>query len=219
MFNSTFKPPALKIPVLSENKNEFKKWRQEITAYLNLYDQSDKILMEEEHEPTPKSPENYLDADGNQIPNYAQIKLEDDVAYSRALETFRNKSRFIATVLIQSCMENKKASHLIQNAAPGDWQFIWRTLLKYYHPMGAVNKVELFRKFAAMSKSHSETIMEFVQRVDSELTDLKLYGVEIPDEISIIVLQQGAGTQYDTFIRLLIHQKSTYEVIRHELIN
>jgi len=219
MQNSMFKPPALKIPQLSENKNEFKKWRQEIRAYLNLYDQCDKILMEEEKEPAPKSPEDYLDGAGNQIANYDQVKITDDLNYGKALETFRNKSRFISTVLIQSCMENKKASHLIQNVSPGDWQSIWRTLLKYYHPMGANNKVELFRKFSAMTKSNSESIMEFVQRVDSELTDLKIYGVDIPDEISINVLQQGAGHEYDTFIRLLIHQKATYEVIRDELIN
>jgi len=217
--NSTFKPPTLRIPVLSENKNEFKKWRQEIRAYLNLYDQSDKILMEEELEPVAKTPEDYLDANGNLIDNYDQIKVMDDLQFGKAMATFKDKSRFISTVLIQACMENKKASNLIQNVIPGDWLSIWRILQKYYHPMGAINKVELFRKFSAMKKEKHESIMEFVQRVDSELTDLRLYGVEIPDEISISVLQQGAGTEYDLFIRMLIHQKSTYEVIKDELIN
>jgi len=61
--------------------------------------------------------------------------------------------------------------------------------------------------------------MEFVQRVDSELTDLNLYGVEVPDENSISALRQGVGQEYDVFIRMLIHQKSTYEVIKDELIN
>jgi len=214
-----FKPPSLKIPTLSENKSEFKKWRQEIRSYLNLYDQADKILMEEELQPTPKSQEQYLDAEGNLIQNYDQVKIMDDLAYGKALSEFQNKSRFISTVLIQSCMENKKASHLIQNVEPGDWLSIWRILQKYYHPMGAVNKVEMFRKFSAMTKFSTESIMEFVQRVDSELTDLKMYGVQVPDEISISVLQQGAGVEYDVFIRMLIHQKSTYEVIKDELIN
>jgi len=116
-------------------------------------------------------------------------------------------------------MENKKASTLIQNVPPGDWLSIWRILQQFYHPMGAVNKVELFHKFSAMKREKNESIMEFVQRMDSELTDLHLYGVEIPDEISINVLQQGAGSEYDIFIRMLIHQKATYENIKDELIN
>ena len=79
--------------------------------------------------------------------------------------------------------------------------------------------MELFQKFSEMTTLNNETIMEFVQRVDSELTDLNLCGVNIPDEISINVLQQGAGHEYDTFIRLLIHQKASYKVIRDKLIN
>jgi len=109
----TLKPPALKIATILENKNEFKKWRQEIRAYLNLYDQCDKILMEKKHEPISKSPEAYLDAAGNLIANYDQIKLADDLAFGKALDAFRNKFRFISIVLIQSCMENKKVSHMI----------------------------------------------------------------------------------------------------------
>ena len=146
--NSTFKPPTLRIPVLSENKNEFKKWRQEIRVYLNLYDQADKILIEEEVMPTPRQAADYLDEHGNYIENYQKQKLADDLTYGKALTTFQDKSRFICTVLVQACMENKKASNLIQNAAPGDWLSIWRILQKYYHLMGAINKVEMFRKFS-----------------------------------------------------------------------
>lgn len=107
--NSNLKPPALRIPTLSENKNEFKKWRQEIRSYLNFYDQSDKILMEEELMPVPKAPTDYFDENGNLIPNYEQQKLADDLTYGKALTTFQDKSRFISTVLIQACMENKKS--------------------------------------------------------------------------------------------------------------
>jgi len=108
--SSTFKPPALKIPTLSEHKNEFKKWRQEIRAYLNLYDQCDKILMEEEHEPAPKSPEDYLDAAEYLIENYNSVKMADNLVHGKALDTFSNEARFISTVLIRSCMENKAHS-------------------------------------------------------------------------------------------------------------
>ena len=86
--SSTFKPPTLRIPMLSENKNEFKKWRQEIRAYLNLYDQTDKILMEEEHIPIQKTAADYLDPNGNLIDNYPQQKLADDLTYGKALSTF-----------------------------------------------------------------------------------------------------------------------------------
>ena len=157
LMNSTFKSPTLKIPALSENRNEFKKWRQEIRAYLiYLYDQADKILMEEELEPTPKSAEEYLNAAGNQIANFHQVRLADDLIFGKALATFHDKSRVISTVLIHSCMENKKASNLIQNVIPGDWQSICSILQKHYHPMGAVNKVELLRQFSAMTKLRSE---------------------------------------------------------------
>ena len=49
------------------------------------------------------------------------------------------------------------------------------------------------------------------------MTNNKL--IEIPEEISISVLQQGAGMKYDLFIRMLIHQKSSYEDIKDELLN
>jgi len=74
MTSSSYKPPILKIPKLSENKSEFERWQQEIRAYLNLHDQCDKSLMAEEDEPPPKSPEEYLNAKGVQTANYDQLK-------------------------------------------------------------------------------------------------------------------------------------------------
>jgi len=57
--------------------------RQDIRAYLNLYDQADKLLMEEEHEPIPKSAIDYLDAFGNQVQTFVQLKWADDLQYGK----------------------------------------------------------------------------------------------------------------------------------------
>ena len=69
--------------------------------------------MEEEQGPIPESPADYLYAAGNSIENYEQTKLLDDITYGKALETFRNKSRLIATVLIATVIKRKRYNLVI----------------------------------------------------------------------------------------------------------
>jgi len=119
---------------------------------------------------------------------------------------------------VLACHDNRKASNLISNINPEDWKLMWKTLLIHNQPISPVNKVDLLRNFTKMARASGESLSEFISRLDNELADLKTQGIMIPDELAINVLQQGAGNEHQTFIRILIHQGSTFDNIKEELL-
>ena len=133
-------------------------------------------------------------------------------------DKFESKTKFLAITLVQACHGNKKASDLISTVSPGDWKSIWKILLLHYNPMGAANKVDLIKGFMKTQKSDSESLTEFIARFENEMHDLTFQGVIIAEELAISILQQGLGSEHETYIRILVQQKNSFEKIREDLL-
>ena len=87
-------------------------------AYLNFYGETDRILTNEKKDPPEPRQEDYLSEIGI-LPDDFEIRFEND----RKIWN-ENKSRFLATTLVQACHNNKKGSELISFTKPGDWKKI-----------------------------------------------------------------------------------------------
>ena len=84
--------------------------------------------------------------------------------------------------------------------------------------MGAVNKVDLMKAFMKLTKYSTETLSEFIARFDNEIHNIRFQGMELAEELIISVLQQAIGTEHETYVRILIEQKTTYEKLRENLL-
>ena len=84
--------------------------------------------------------------------------------------------------------------------------------------MSAANKVDLMKGFTKLSKYSTETLLEFIARFDNEIHNIRFQGMELAEELIISVLQQAIGTEHETYLRILIEQKTTYEKLRENLL-
>ena len=118
------KAPTFTILVLPEHKKRFLKWENEMKAYLNFYGETDRILTNEERDPSEPRQEDYLSETG-MLPDDFEIRFENDrKIWNGNKSDFRTRSRFLATTLVQACHNNKKGSELISFTKPGDWKKI-----------------------------------------------------------------------------------------------
>ena len=76
--------------------------------------------------------------------------------------------------------------------------------------MGAANKVDLMKKFLKIQMESSETLTEFMGRFDNEVHNMKFQGVEVPEELMLCILQQAIGDRHETYMRILIQQKTSF---------
>ena len=76
-----------------------------------------------------------------------------------------------------ACHDNKKAINLISNINPEDWKLMWKTLLIHYQPISSVNKVDLLRNFTKMARASGESMLEYISRLDNELSYLMTQGI------------------------------------------
>ena len=84
--------------------------------------------------------------------------------------------------------------------------------------MGAANRVDLMKGFMKLTKYSTETLSEFIARFDNEIHNIRFQGMELAEELIISVLQQAIGTEHETYLRILIEQKATYEKLRENLL-
>ena len=77
--------------------------------------------------------------------------------------------------------------------------------------MGAANKVDLMKGFMKLMRYSTEALSEFIARFDNEIHNIRFQGMELAEELIISVLQQAIGTEHETYLRILIEQKTTYE--------
>ena len=215
---SIAKAPSFVIPTIPDQKRDFKKWEGEMKAYLNYYGETDKILTGEERDPPRPREEDYLNEEGELPDNFEGIFDRDLREWSNKLTELNARSRFLATTLVQACHANKKASELISTVRPGDWKKIWEILKIHYCPMGAANKVDLMKKFLKIQKETSESLTEFMGRFDNEVHNMTFQGVEVPEELMLSILQQSVGLEHETYMRILIQQKTSFEKIKEELL-
>ena len=74
------------------------------------------------------------------------------------------------------------------------------------------------RGFMKLSKYSTETLSEFIARFDNEIHNISFHGMELAEELIISVLQQAIVAEHETYLRILIEQKATYEKLRGNLL-